>query len=70
MESGKFANSKRRMIQVSGKVRARLQLPRGASLDDVQAAALIDPRIAARLAGHEIRKIVHVPDRLLNIVMS
>ena len=57
-------------IQVDGKLRARLQLPRGASSDEVQAAAMSQQGIAARLADRQVTRVVHVPDRLLNIVSS
>ena len=56
-------------IQVDGKMRARLQLPQGASEEDVRAAAAAEERVAARLTGRAIDRIIHVPDRLLNIVL-
>jgi len=55
-------------VQVNGKLRARIPVPRGASQDAVLAAARGDDRVAAAVGGATIRKVVHVPDRLLNLV--
>ncbi|HEY7650145.1 MAG TPA: leucine--tRNA ligase [Methylomirabilota bacterium] len=57
------------VVQVNGKVRGRLVLPRGASAETAQAAAVADETVG-RILGHAaIRKIVVVPDRLVNIVL-
>ncbi len=57
-------------VQVNGKLRATLELPRGAGQADVQAAAAADERIARHLAGVSIRKVIHVKDKLLNLVVA
>src|SRR5512144_2824350 len=56
-------------VQVNGKLRARLQLPRGASQDDVVALALADAGVKKFVDGNPLRKIVYVQDRLLNLVV-
>jgi leucyl-tRNA synthetase len=56
-------------VQVNGKLRARLTVPRGLAQDDVQARALADDGVKKFLDGHPIRKVVYVQDRLLNIVI-
>jgi leucyl-tRNA synthetase len=48
-------------VQVDGKVRARINVPTGATEDDVTAAA-----IAA--TGAKPRRVVHVPGRIVNLV--
>ena len=55
-------------VQVAGRTRATVELPRGAAREDAEAAALALPTVAAALAGRPIRKIVFVPDRVLNVV--
>ena len=55
-------------VQVNGKLRATLELPRGAEQADVQAAALADERISRHVIGGTIRKVIHVKDKLLNLV--
>ena len=57
-------------VQVNGKLRATLELPRGAGQADVQAAASADERIARYLDGVTIRKVIHVQDKLLNLVVG
>src|SRR5512143_1295885 len=56
-------------VQVNGKLRARLQLPRGASQDDVVALALADAGVKKFVDGNPLRKIVYVQDRLVNLVV-
>jgi leucyl-tRNA synthetase len=58
------------VVQVNGRVRGRLQLPRGAAQADVVAAATAEPGVQRFVAGREVRKVVFVPDRLLNLVVS
>jgi leucyl-tRNA synthetase len=57
------------VVQVNGKVRGRLVLPRGASAETAQAAAIADETVGRILGRAAIRKIVVVPDRLVNIVL-
>jgi leucyl-tRNA synthetase len=57
------------VVQVNGKVRGQLSLPRGAEREQVLEAARGEDRVAAHLEGREIVKVVHVPDRLLNLVV-
>ena len=57
-------------VQVSGKVRGELKVPRGSSEKEVVAAAEADPGIAKWLAGKQRTKTVWVQDRLLNLVVK
>jgi leucyl-tRNA synthetase len=57
-------------IQVNGKLRATLELPRGASQEDVQTAAFADERVKRFLEAGTIRKVIHVKDKLLNVVVA
>jgi len=57
-------------VQVNGKLRATLELPRGAAQDEVQAAALADERVKRHLDGVTLRKVIHVKDKLLNLVVA
>jgi leucyl-tRNA synthetase len=58
------------VIQINGKVRGKLTVPAGASQDKVVALAKADAGAAAHLANKEIRKIIFVPDKLINLVVS
>jgi leucyl-tRNA synthetase len=55
------------VLQINGKVRGKIELPAGASRDDLERAALADPQVIRHLEGKQVRKIVVVPGRLVNI---
>jgi leucyl-tRNA synthetase len=58
------------VIQVMGKVRSRFQATKGTDSASLEARALGDERIVAWLEGKTVRKIIVVPDRLVNIVAN
>jgi leucyl-tRNA synthetase len=55
-------------VQVNGRTRSRIQVPRGAAEDAVVALALRDQTVLRFTEGKEIRKRIYVKDRLLNLV--
>jgi leucyl-tRNA synthetase len=55
-------------VQVNGKLRETMTAPRGTSREDTEALALALPKIQSHLAGGAPRKVIVVPDRLVNIV--
>ncbi|GAC1320189.1 MAG: leucine--tRNA ligase [Chloroflexota bacterium] len=57
------------VVQVNGKLRDRLEVPRGEQMESVQEQALASPRVQPHIDGREIVKIVTVPDKLVNIVV-
>jgi leucyl-tRNA synthetase len=57
-------------VQVNGKVRGKVTVPADADEDAVQQAALQVERVAAALHGHEVRRVVVVPGRMVNFVVS
>ena len=58
------------VVQVNGKVRARMPMSRGISEDAAREAALADPNVRRFLDGKQVRKTVFVPDRLVNLVIG
>ncbi|MBV8066436.1 MAG: class I tRNA ligase family protein, partial [Candidatus Eremiobacteraeota bacterium] len=56
------------VVQVNGRVRARIPAPAGVSEDEALALALADPNVRGHLGGKELRKRIYVPDKLLNLV--
>jgi leucyl-tRNA synthetase len=56
-------------VQVNGKVRGRIEVPRDAAEADVIAAALSDEAVKAHVDGKPIRRRVVVPGRLVNLVV-
>ncbi len=55
-------------IQMAGKLRDTMTLAKGLDKGMVEAAALARPRIAELLGGATPKKVIVVPDRLVNIV--
>ncbi len=55
-------------VQVNGKKRGEITVPRGSDQDSVKSAALDDQGVARTLEGLTIRKVIVVPDRIVNIV--
>jgi leucyl-tRNA synthetase len=53
---------------VNGRVRARLRVPAGLPEEEAVRLALAAPAVAIHLDSRGPRKVVHVPDRLLNLV--
>jgi len=58
------------VVQVNGKLRARLRLDRGAAQSAAIAAARDEPNVAPHLGGKTLARVVWVPDRLLNLVLE
>ena len=55
-------------IQVNGKLRDTLTLPKGQSRDAIEAAALASDKVLRILEGKAPKKVIVVPDRLVNLV--
>ena len=56
------------VVQINGKLRARMQVAADISKDDAIAAAKADAKIAAEIDGKRIVKEIYVPGKLVNIV--
>lgn len=57
-------------VQINGKVRGKVIMPINANKDDAIEAAKNDSNIASHIADKEIRKIIYVPGKILNIVVG
>ena len=55
-------------VQVNGKRRDELQMPRDATKEQVEAAALKLESVQRAIGGREIKKIIVVPQRIVNVV--
>lgn len=56
-------------VQVRGKMRGTIELAKEASKEDVEKAALSLSNVAKEVEGKEIRKIIVVPGKIVNIVI-
>jgi len=58
------------IVQVNGKLRARIQVPADVSKEDAEKAALADENVTAHTNGKTVRKVIVVPGKLVNIVAN
>ena len=57
-------------VQIMGKVRGKISVPLDLPDDEVQNIALNDQHISSLLEGLTIRKIIVVPNTIVNIVAN
>ncbi|TET50495.1 MAG: hypothetical protein E3J64_08145 [Anaerolineales bacterium] len=57
------------IVQINGKVRGRIEVPAGIDEETAKETALADENVRRHLEGREIRRLVYVPGRLVNIVL-
>ncbi len=57
-------------VQIMGKVRGRVTVPANASNEVVEGVALQDPIISELLANLTIKKVIIVPNKIINIVAN
>ena len=58
------------VLQVNGKLRSRIRVPAKLSEAELRERALQDERVQSFTGGLEIRKVIIVPNRLINIVVG
>lgn len=57
------------VIQVNGKIRAKIEVEAGKSKEELEKIALNNPKIIPHINNKEIKKIIVVPDKIVNIVV-
>ena len=57
-------------VQINGKMRGKVTMAMDASQDDAVEAAKADNNISSHLENKEIRKVIYVPGKILNIVVA
>ncbi|MCW5198302.1 class I tRNA ligase family protein, partial [Desulfobulbus sp. F3] len=58
------------VVQINGKLRARLTVPVGTGEEEQKALALADEKVSGFMADKALKKIVVVKDKLVNIVVQ
>ncbi len=58
------------VVQVNGKLRGEIQVDKNANKETIEQAALNDSKIKNYLADKSVKKIIVVPNRLVNIVVG
>jgi leucyl-tRNA synthetase len=56
-------------VQVNGKLRATLELPRDAAQDQAERIALAQENVQRAMAGKPARKVIVVPNKIINVVV-
>ena len=58
------------VVQVNGKLRAKLEISASATKDEIEALGLADDNVQRFLDGVTVRKVIVVPNKLINIVAN
>ncbi len=58
------------VVQVNGKIRSRIEAQKGLSKEELEKLAAADEKVVSCIGGKKIRKVIVVPDRLVNIVVG
>jgi len=58
------------ILQVNGKLRDKLEVPRGLSKDELEKFAQQSERLQKHIAGQSVKKLIVVPDKLVNVVVG
>ena len=69
-ESYLIESSKNYPVSFNGKVRFQLELPLDMDKDAIEKAVLEDPRTLEQIGEKQIRKMIVVPGRIINIVIG
>lgn len=69
-ESALVADTIQLVVQVNGKVRAKLDVPASASKDELESMAMADEAVQRNIDGKTVRKVIVVPGKLVNIVAN
>ena len=57
-------------IQVNGKLRSRVVVAPDVAESELRTLALADPKVQSFIDGHQVVKVIVVPQRLVNVVVK
>jgi leucyl-tRNA synthetase len=57
------------IIQINGKMRDKLEIPAGLTQKEAEGLTLSQKKVKNLILGREIKKIIFVPGKLINIVI-
>jgi leucyl-tRNA synthetase len=69
-ESARVKDQITLVVQINGKLRARIELAPGSDEEQAMAGAMAESNVTRHIEGKDIRKVIYIPDRLLNIVVG
>ena len=56
-------------IQINGKLRSEIEIEKDTEEEKIKSLAILDKKVEKYLANNEIKKIIYVPGKILNIVI-
>ena len=57
-------------VQVGGKLKTTVTVPTGSDQEAVLAVVTAEPKIVKLMEGKDIVKVIHVPDKLVNLILK
>jgi leucyl-tRNA synthetase len=58
------------IFQVNGKLKARVNVPNNATKEELEALAYENEQVKSAIEGKTVRKVIAVPNKLVNIVAN
>ena len=58
------------VVQVNGRLRGRISVPADTDREQIEAAAIGDENVARFITGKDVKKIIIVPGKLVNVVAT
>ncbi len=58
------------VVQVNGRLRARLEVPADIGEEEAKEAALADENVQRHVEGKDVKRLIYVPGRLVNVVAA
>lgn len=58
------------VVQVNGKVKQHLQITKGISKEELEQKALTDEKVKKAISGKDVKRVIAVPGKLVNIVVK
>jgi len=56
------------VLQINGKIRSKIEVDKNISKEELEGLALEDEKIKPLISGKEVKKVITVPGKLVNIV--
>ena len=56
-------------VQINSKMKTKIMLPKNVSIEETEQEALADQTIIAALEGKPVKKVIVIPNRLINIIV-
>jgi len=58
------------VVQVNAKIRSKIVIANGMDNKEIEAIALADEKVKAAIEGKQVRKVIVIPGRLVNIIVG